>query len=212
MARRTVKGLIASNKRDAIVAGALRLFGRKGIDATSMRDVAGEVGITDATLYHYFAGKQELAEAACRSISFDVEEMRAIIAANAGDLRATLIAVGQGFIDALAAHSAWTRMILRESLATDGVIAPIAAKAVGELGRRRGALLAECMGAGGRADSERARLAAAQFFHACFGFWIAEALIRHATPPRERVRAYLALLTDATLAALGAPAQAAARR
>jgi AcrR family transcriptional regulator len=43
-----------------IRAAALELFGSKGYDATSMRDLADQVGFTTAALYYHFTGKEAL--------------------------------------------------------------------------------------------------------------------------------------------------------
>jgi AcrR family transcriptional regulator len=48
-------------KRPAIVAAATSLFARKGIDATSMRDVADAAGVREAAIYRHFRGKDEMA-------------------------------------------------------------------------------------------------------------------------------------------------------
>ena len=39
---------------------ALRLFAQKGIDGTSVKDIAGAVGVADAALYRHFASKEEI--------------------------------------------------------------------------------------------------------------------------------------------------------
>ena len=39
---------------------ALRLFAAKGVDATSVRDIALSVGVADAALYRHFASKEEI--------------------------------------------------------------------------------------------------------------------------------------------------------
>ena len=44
---------------------ALRLFSRNGYEGTSMRDIAGEVGISQGAIYKHFAGKDALLEAIC---------------------------------------------------------------------------------------------------------------------------------------------------
>ena len=49
--------------REAVLAAARRLFTARGYDATSMRDVAAEVGITNSALYYHFPGKEALLEA-----------------------------------------------------------------------------------------------------------------------------------------------------
>lgn len=46
--------------REAIVRVATELFGRKSYPATSVRDIAGEVGVLAGSLYAHIAGKEEL--------------------------------------------------------------------------------------------------------------------------------------------------------
>lgn len=48
-------------KRPAIVAAATALFARRGVDATSMRDIADRAGVREAAIYRHFPGKEELA-------------------------------------------------------------------------------------------------------------------------------------------------------
>ena len=48
-------------KRPAIVAAATSLFAARGIDATSMRDVADAAGVREAAIYRHFRGKEEMA-------------------------------------------------------------------------------------------------------------------------------------------------------
>ena len=47
-------------RRPAIVQAATRLFSRRGIDATSMRDIANAAGVREAAIYRHFAGKEEM--------------------------------------------------------------------------------------------------------------------------------------------------------
>jgi AcrR family transcriptional regulator len=44
-----------------ILRAALKLFGERGLAATSIRDIADESGYTNPALYKHFAGKDELA-------------------------------------------------------------------------------------------------------------------------------------------------------
>ena len=47
-------------RKEAILASAVRLFGERGYQGTSLDDVAGEVGITRAGVLHHYGSKQEL--------------------------------------------------------------------------------------------------------------------------------------------------------
>jgi AcrR family transcriptional regulator len=55
--RRPQKG---GERERAIRAAALRIFRRKGYDATSMQDIADAVGLNKGSLYYYIASKEEL--------------------------------------------------------------------------------------------------------------------------------------------------------
>ncbi len=48
-------------KRPVIVRAATSLFAKRGVDATSMRDIADRAGVREAAIYRHFAGKEELA-------------------------------------------------------------------------------------------------------------------------------------------------------
>lgn len=47
--------------REKILVEALRLFARKGFDATSIKDISGAVGVADAALYRHFPSKEDIA-------------------------------------------------------------------------------------------------------------------------------------------------------
>jgi AcrR family transcriptional regulator len=47
-------------KREALIREASRLFNRKGIDATSLDEIAAQVGATKRTLHHHLGSKQDL--------------------------------------------------------------------------------------------------------------------------------------------------------
>ncbi len=46
--------------RQRIIDGALRLFAEKGVDATSIRDIASSAAITEPAIYRHFASKEDL--------------------------------------------------------------------------------------------------------------------------------------------------------
>jgi AcrR family transcriptional regulator len=47
-------------KRGRLLRAAAACFNRKGYSGTSLRDVADQLGMTDAAIYYYVSGKQEL--------------------------------------------------------------------------------------------------------------------------------------------------------
>ena len=51
----------ADSKQDEIVNAAIRLFSRKGIEGTSVREIGREAGVTDAAIYKHFESKDDVA-------------------------------------------------------------------------------------------------------------------------------------------------------
>jgi len=89
----------AEQTRAAIVEAALRLFRETGYDATTMRAIAREAGVSTGNAYYYFSSKEELIQefylrnhlehaAACRRVLDAEREF-------AGRLRGTLRALIQ---------------------------------------------------------------------------------------------------------------------
>jgi len=58
-----------STKKDHILVEAARLFRELGFKASSMRDLAGAVGMEAASLYNHISNKQELLETICTTIA-----------------------------------------------------------------------------------------------------------------------------------------------
>ena len=48
------------NKRELLLRAAARCFNEKGYSGTSLKDVADQLGLTDAAIYYYIDGKQQL--------------------------------------------------------------------------------------------------------------------------------------------------------
>jgi AcrR family transcriptional regulator len=62
-----------------VVAAAARLFQEKGYDATSLEDIAGEVGLWKGSIYHYIDSKEELLFAVVREPAVRIlEQVREI--------------------------------------------------------------------------------------------------------------------------------------
>jgi AcrR family transcriptional regulator len=59
-AQRTKPARTVEPGRDGILEAAARLFSEKGFDGTSINDLAIEVGLSKATIYHYFPHKNQI--------------------------------------------------------------------------------------------------------------------------------------------------------
>lgn len=60
-----IKSRKNSTKKEAIIETASRLFREKGFSATSMRDLAEQVGVEAASLYNHIQSKSELLQEIC---------------------------------------------------------------------------------------------------------------------------------------------------
>ena len=50
------------DKREIILSAAMRLFGHKGFEGTSVREIAAEAGVNPAMISYYFGSKEKLFE------------------------------------------------------------------------------------------------------------------------------------------------------
>jgi len=48
------------NRREQLLAAAARLFGTRGFNGTSIRDIAEQVGMLPGSVYYHFSSKEEL--------------------------------------------------------------------------------------------------------------------------------------------------------
>jgi len=51
---------VVTDKREAIIKAAIKIFARKGYFNSKVADIAGEAGIADGTVYLYFKSKDEI--------------------------------------------------------------------------------------------------------------------------------------------------------
>jgi AcrR family transcriptional regulator len=80
-------------KREKILAAASQLFNRRGVDTTSLDDIAAAVGATKRTLYHYVGDKQTILSACYARTHRIFSFIREQAAAQGGSAIDTLIAV-----------------------------------------------------------------------------------------------------------------------
>jgi len=74
-------------KRPVIVRAATSLFAERGIDGTSMRDIAEAAGVREAAIYRHFAGKDDLAREIFLSwYGWYCEKLQDIVSGPAGTL------------------------------------------------------------------------------------------------------------------------------
>lgn len=87
-----------ANRREDIIQAALNLFVRQGYNATSVRQIAEAVGVTEAALYYHFKdGKRELLGAV---VETHLPDMLTVLedASQADSLHDLVMRFGQGLV------------------------------------------------------------------------------------------------------------------
>jgi AcrR family transcriptional regulator len=87
------RGALFEAKREKILAAASQLFNRRGVDTTSLEDIAAAVGVTKRTLYHYVGDKQTLLSACYARTHRIFSFIREQATLQGGSAAETLIAV-----------------------------------------------------------------------------------------------------------------------
>jgi AcrR family transcriptional regulator len=64
-----------TDTRRRIQQAALELFGERGYDATSLREIAERLGVTKAALYFHFRTKEQILESITDDLASDVDEL-----------------------------------------------------------------------------------------------------------------------------------------
>ncbi|MEZ0578389.1 TetR/AcrR family transcriptional regulator [Nocardioides sp. MH1] len=100
--------------RETVLRRAIELFNRHGYDATSVGDIAADLGITKSAIYHHFASKESMLSAA---LDEALEELNRLVDATAATQAATaydrLRATVEGAVRILASHLPAVTLLLR---------------------------------------------------------------------------------------------------
>jgi TetR/AcrR family transcriptional regulator len=105
---------------------AARVFADHGFDQTRIEDLAEVTGIPRATLYYYFAGKEDILAWLLGRMLADVDEAVAAAAGGPGTARDRLVAVVRAKVDVMARHPDTWRALVAD-LGRAGRIPEIAA-------------------------------------------------------------------------------------
>ena len=112
------------DQRERLLDAALACFVRQGIAATSLRDIAGEAGVTPALVHYYFGDKPQLQQAVVGERLLPVvAQMRApVMQAGDGDVAALVAGFARGIGGVVAQHPWLPTLWVREILCEGGVL------------------------------------------------------------------------------------------
>jgi AcrR family transcriptional regulator len=114
----------AEQTRSAIVTAALRQFRENGYDATTMRAVAAEAGVSTGNAYYYFGSKEELIrEFYARSQADHAAASRAVLAAET-DFAARLAGTLRALIDVLGPYHEFAAKFFKHAAEPSNPLSP----------------------------------------------------------------------------------------
>ena len=109
----------AETSRRRILDAALRLLAKHGYDGMSLQQIADEVGLHKATLFHHFAGKRELALEVWQDVLEPLRQhVRALDVDDEPDLE-QFLAVAERLVDHFADRPAAARFLMRDLVAPE---------------------------------------------------------------------------------------------
>ena len=108
--------------RDSLLDAALACFSRKGIAATSLRDIAGEASVTPALLHYYFGDKEQLQGQVITQKILPVFTALREPLVEAGDIAALIAGFVSGIGRIVAEHPWLPALWVREVLCEGGAL------------------------------------------------------------------------------------------
>lgn len=122
--------VILSDRQDRILDAARHVFAERGFDATTTRDIANAVGLTQGSLYHHFESREAILVAIIRNFSARMRTAHEEIGAAGGTPLETLDALirmrsaaGKRFEPEITILKSWTMLVASgnfDFLMTDG--------------------------------------------------------------------------------------------
>lgn len=143
-------GADAPDRRANLLDAALACFARRGIAATSLRDIATEAGVTPALAHYYFGDKMQLVDAVVEERLLPVFALVRERLAQAGDDVADIVVAFVNVVtEVVKQHPWWPQLWVREVLCEGGALRDLlATRIVPELARLIAGRFARAQAAG----------------------------------------------------------------
>ena len=105
----------ADARREQLLLAARVLFAERGVRATTVREIARAVGVTEGVLYHYFPSKSALARAVVDRFHPGPSMKRLMESQEGVPIEEALFRIGIGYLDMLSKNRDFVLMVLREA-------------------------------------------------------------------------------------------------
>lgn len=101
----------AQNRRKSILEAAARIFAQRGYERATTREIAAEAGVSEGTIYTYFASKQELLTELADEFQTRLAEV-VPLTASGKDLRAVIEGAVEAVLQVIAENATLVRGLL----------------------------------------------------------------------------------------------------
>jgi|FLOH01.1.fsa_nt_gi AcrR family transcriptional regulator len=201
MPKLTNLGKPVSNKEADIVDVALGLFAGKGIDKTSMNDIATAVGIRKASLYYYYSSKEAIVDAIIDSSRFKAVDVSNLLSDNTISLEDRLVKCGRTFLQGMKQRPQYQAMTRRESAIheTIGWRIKLRQQMKQHIETRIAALARILENDLQNLDRSTANILASQFFHSLTYFFAFEYDTRMKPPGTRKINRYVQVQVDSLM-------------
>jgi len=117
----------AARTRSAIIDAALRLFRERGYDATTMRAIAAEAGVSVGNAYYYFESKEQLVQGFYDRAQVDhAAAARPVLDAEV-DLAARIVGVGEAWLQVMEPYRPFAGKFFKNAAEPTSPLSPFSA-------------------------------------------------------------------------------------
>ena len=118
----------AARTRSAIIDAALRLFRERGYDATTMRAIAAEAGVSVGNAYYYFASKEQLIQGFYDRAQVDHAAAARPVLETEVDLAARIVGVGEAWLEVMAPYRPFAGKFFKNAAEPTSPLSPFSAE------------------------------------------------------------------------------------
>lgn len=190
MGRVSIRGEAPRNRQQEILTAATALFAEKGIDQTSLDEVAGRVGVTKPTLYHYYRSKEAICEDIFRRLAFNAGAVREVLAAH-DSLSEKLNAVAYQYLKIMKTPPSLAGIIAQRAFGSLSVADdPLRRLFVAHLDGRVKEISRAIVDAEPGIDPRTAKKLTSQLMHSLTNYWLVEHFLRRRVPSDAAISRY----------------------
>ena len=115
----------SARTRSAIIDAALRLFRERGYDATTMRAIAKEAGVSVGNAYYYFDSKEQLIQGFYDRAQVEHEAAAKVVLASTKELSDRIIGVANAWVDTMSPYREFAGKFFKNAAEPTSPLSPL---------------------------------------------------------------------------------------